>query len=176
MFTFPLNISHASTEKNNSWINRYTCSQFLITPAILAPFFPDKLKELSGLILYCLSFKSFVAMYRTNCSKAFLEFVPFWHLYYPFSHQSKQTSVIYVFLSVTTCCLVLFHHSVHLHNTAEEGRFQQKFWWLFHNTYFVKVSHMKTLNTTHFPHAMYTCYLQLITWFITHLNKIQSVG
>jgi len=126
MFTFPLNISQASSEKNNFWINRYTCSQFLLTPAIVAPFFPDKLKELSGLILYWPSFKSFVAMYRTNCSKAFLELVSFWHLYHPFSHQSKQTADTYVFLSVTTCCLVLFHHSVHLHDTAEEGCFSTK--------------------------------------------------
>jgi hypothetical protein len=55
-----------------------------MTPAISAHFFPDK--ELSGLILYWPNFKSFVAMYRANCSKDFLELVPFWHQYHPLSH------------------------------------------------------------------------------------------
>jgi len=141
-------------------------------------FSPDKLKELPRLILYWPSFKSFVAMYTVNCSKDFLELVPFWDQYHPVSHQSKHTVVIYVFLSATTCCLVLFHHSVHIHDTADEGCFSMKIFVTFSRHILCEsiTNEDSLLKMIHFSHAMYTCCLQLITCFIAHLDKIQCVG
>lgn len=176
MFTFPLNISYASSEKNNFWINRYTCFQFLITPAITVPFFPDKLKELSGLILYWPSFKSFVAVQsqlQQRLSRACPILAPTWS-----SFLSVKTDSCYICLFVCHNLLFgTFHHSVHLHDTADEGCFSTKilvtFSWHIICESITKEDSL--LNIIHFSRAMYTCCLQLITWFITHLSKIQCV-